>query len=52
LACAELAAGDADAARRTLERARKKRIANSRLVSSDRERLQKLTAALADGAAA
>lgn len=52
LACAELAAGDADAARRTLERARKRRITDMRLPDSDRERLEKLTAALADGASA
>jgi Tfp pilus assembly protein PilF len=52
LACAELAAGDADAARRTLEQSRKKRLTAARLPASDQERLEKLTAALADGPSA
>jgi tetratricopeptide (TPR) repeat protein len=52
LACAEFAAGDADAARRTLESARKKKLLPSRLSSSDRQRLEQLTEALKTAAAA
>jgi tetratricopeptide (TPR) repeat protein len=47
LACAQLQAGDAAAAARTLEDARKKQLRPTRLSSADRERLTALEAALA-----
>lgn len=52
LACAELAAGDATAAGRTLEQARKKQLSQTRLSDADRERLERLSADLEAAAAA
>ena len=51
LACAQLQAGDAAAAARTLEDARKKQLRPTRLSSADRERLTALEAAIARPAA-
>ncbi len=51
LACAQFAAGDAEAAARTLEDARRKQLRPTRLSSDDRERLTALEAALAQPAA-
>lgn len=51
LACAQLQAGDAAAAARTLEDARKKQLRPTRLSTADRERLTALEAALARPAA-
>lgn len=52
LACAELAAGNTDAARAALGQAKKRKLAPARLSAADRQRLERLEAALEPAAAA